>query len=1499
MQSQMHAFVEKVSVLRSESLRVGLLASLRAAKTIEKTEFADFIESPDTALWKLAVVSMLVNDGLIVFSTTEGDSDAEHIQSDISVQRLEQLRASCGEQEQEDASSEFERQLEQLGMEGQGCGFGKYTNTVAQSVCASCWDNSGHDDTYTGCLCNVGYTAGDGDSCEACGNFTFKDEQSNALCRICRDHSESMRGAVNANDCKCVAGRFLNGDVCEPCAAGSFKEDVGNEICTECEATFSTRDTGSTNIALCVCPPGHYKEVFCEECPENYIKPSFSDEACTPCRANSKRPAGAPADAQARCECDPGFHESTGPGGELACAICPAGTFSAAPGSAACSLCEVNTFSCTGSAGCEDCGDFSSTHGESGRVECQCVVGYARVDGPECEVCAAGKFKQDYTEVHCAQCQVCASGEQVLHACSPEHSIVCGTCMASSSTLGLERTEEGLCNCDVGFELVGGACAQCVAGSFKDNTNNSKPCEPCASFTFAPSQGASVCGPCRADCAGEAVRSYVSAECPVAADISCSACSVCGPGRYNNPLCGPGHASNRQDSVCTLCEPGTFCPGDGGRVQCTHNSSSAEGSVEVLACVCLPGFYKAAGACVLCPLNDYCYDNLQHDCPLHSHTLQKGSESVADCICRDGYYRSVTLDVVVGELCTVNDFCFDKDRIDCHDDLMTSPHGSSVASNCTCVPGYYNNEDDTECLPCGIDTYCVDGVQNICGVDEWTQGESLSEQCWCRPGTYPDENGWCVQCSNTQFCEGDGTASACPTNSTSSGPAATDISSCLCDPGFGFSGPPARCIECGGGTVKLLVGNEACVACAQCGHSRFVFAVCIPHTDTVCDACRGCLMDETYTSSPCMETQDAVCSDCVQCVADMEYEHSECEDGENRVCLLIEKSSDVCEVGQYRGGHTATGDSDCLPCEYLALKFEGQTLHVAGSRGQRYNDAQSCNVTCLGNSMHVDMNNQTLGCVSCETGNVLLKVFDPLSDSCHFECRAGYTRVTMADGSEDCYDPVLHSSVVNDFSHNFSVTDFSRTGDASVFRILHQDVGFFMIVVGRHPPANCRYSCCFEDLWLVSSLHMMGLEEWQTECRPRATLAHVAVGSVLTFMITDAILEDVAQCEWSGASRDCMMQISLIDMHTFRVSSRSLSVRTTHSMSYIFSSNELQYIPLEHFDVDLVLAHLLPGGDRIFQLHTRARGPAMSMHLRIPNMQLVALVDLPACDRLLFGDATQLSESSIIALTPGQQLSVVSYWRAAADVETVKALYTLLAGSGHAVVMDVGAVRNVLALVAQCTPPVVSVEYQAGAVRVAFGMGRNEIHRMTPVPPEAPTRGELGTLVTFLVQKTRAVNASLSFSAVLAAYGNSPGTIAEMDGQWASTMVARSNDARRSRDFTPGFKTWCLQRPAECQYEYIRNGTKHNNLHILFSCAVDAKREARQWLGTSFGVAHDGGHVDALCDSMVENAAYAPAAVMVNTMKFLYRGNRLWNIYQNFSALDTKTFLWTDFSILS
>jgi len=679
--------------------------------------------------------------------------------------------------------------------------------------------------------------------------------------------------------------------------------------------------------------------------------------------------------------------------------------------------------------------------------------------------------------------------------------------------------------------------------------------------------------------------------------------------------------------------------------------------------------------------------------------------------------------------------------------------------------------------------------------------------------------------------------------------------------------------------------------------------VCSPFIDTVCNACNGCLADGKHTTSPCSETQDAVWSDCVECDPATEFEHSECEDGENRVCLPFETSAAMCAVGQYRGGHTAVRDSQCLQCAYRDRKFEGHTLHVPASRGQRYNDAHSCNVSCLGNSRIVNASNQSLGCVSCETGNVLLKMFDPedgLADSCNFACRAGYTRVAMPDGSEDCYDPVLHSSAVNEFAHNFSVTDFSRTRNASVFRLLHQDVGFFMFVVGRGLPANCRASCCYADWWRVSSLHMMGLETWPASvtCRPRDSLPYVADGNVLSVFVPDSVLEDVAVCEWVGASRDCQLTVSLIDMHSHRATSRALRVRTTHSTSYMFSSNELRYIPLEHFEVDLVLAHRLPDGGRIFQLHTRARGAALHMHTRIPNMQPFALAALPACDRVLFGSSTLVADSGTLAVVAGQQLSAVSYWLAGADVQVVKALYTLVADDDAGQVMDIGAVRNVSALRAQCTPPVVNLTFQTAVVRVALGMGSGTVHRMTVVAPGEPTRGELGTLTTFVVQSTRAISVAISFGTVLAAYGNSADTIAAMGAQWGGAMTLRSEDAYLTRDFRPAFKAWCLQRPSECQYEYIYSGTRHANMHMLASCSTAARRAAVEWLLASFGAAHDGGHVDALCDTMAENAAYSSSVGLVHTMKFLNRRNRGWNMYQNFSARNTVTFMWPEFSIV-
>jgi len=119
-------------------------------------------------------------------------------------------------------------------------------------------------------------------------------------------------------------------------------------------------------------------------------------------------------------------------------------------------------------------------------------------------------------------------------------------------------------------------------------------------------------------------------------------------------------------------------------------------------------------------------------------------------------------------------------------------------------------------------------------------------------------------------------------------------------------------------------------------------------------------------------------------------------------CRHLSTDLSSCAPGFYRGGHTATSDSACLPCLYNDTLFNRQSLHQARTPGAEYNNAYNCGVTCLGHSRWRDAQRQFLGCVNCEVVNVLFKVFeDTAALSCQFSCRAGYERVPLTDDSED------------------------------------------------------------------------------------------------------------------------------------------------------------------------------------------------------------------------------------------------------------------------------------------------------------------------------------------------------------------------------------------------------------------------------------------------------------------------------------------------------------------
>ena len=187
---------------------------------------------------------------------------------------------------------------------------------TAQSICTSC---PTHSDSAAGsasqddCICDPGYSGGDGGPCQACDAGTFKTSKgtsactkcpadtfsessaasSPSTCLDCPAHSQAAAGSDTESDCRCKAGYSgPDGGPCEICTAGSYKEAVGSAACSSCPVDTFLASEGAV-----------------------------SRGACTACPANSHAPAGS-TDSW-NCKCDAGY---TGPDGGM-CRVCAAGTY--------------------------------------------------------------------------------------------------------------------------------------------------------------------------------------------------------------------------------------------------------------------------------------------------------------------------------------------------------------------------------------------------------------------------------------------------------------------------------------------------------------------------------------------------------------------------------------------------------------------------------------------------------------------------------------------------------------------------------------------------------------------------------------------------------------------------------------------------------------------------------------------------------------------------------------------------------------------------------------------------------------------------------------------------------------------------------------------------------------------------------------------------------------------------------------------------------------------
>ena len=122
----------------------------------------------------------------------------------------------------------------------------------------------------------------------------------------------------------------------------------------------------------------------------------------------------------------------------------------------------------------------------------------------------------------------------------------------------------------------------------------------------------------------------------------------------------------------------------------------------------------------------------------------------------------------------------------------------------------------------------------------------------------------------------------------------------------------------------------------------------------------------------------------------------------------------ACPVGFYAREHTCEqikgiiiwDSSLCLQCAVCNKQYEGQWLHEFTLAGREYNNLFSCETKCLPFSRLINSSDTSFGCKTCETRNVLFKLFTQDMLVCRFACLEGYVPVCgdctlgVAEGDE-------------------------------------------------------------------------------------------------------------------------------------------------------------------------------------------------------------------------------------------------------------------------------------------------------------------------------------------------------------------------------------------------------------------------------------------------------------------------------------------------------------------
>ena len=615
------------------------------------------------------------------------------------------------------------------------------------------------------------------------------------------------------------------------------------------------------------------------------------------------------------------------------------------------------------------------------------------------------------------------------------------------------------------------------------------------------------------------------------------------------------------------------------------------------------------------------------------------------------------------------------------------------------------------------------------------------------------------------------------------------------------------------------------------------------------------------------------------CDFEEEFQNVPCSSETNRICLDITR--DGCPSGQYRGNHSLTSDSYCIPCQVHTTQYYGVNLHTFTGTGTIYNDAYSCPLQCSSASKLISPEDTSQGCESCEVGNVFFKSFRANQTHCLFDCRSGYI---FRDG--DCF-PVAHTA---EASLSLSITN-ALSDDADLYRfdVTHSKFGKFVVVVGQTRPTSCDHrqyfagvDCCFAGLYRVSTLAQMGRVAAENCSNIDIISSTQHSDEILFFYVPTSRLEDIANCTIVNNYRDCAFYVSIIELLHSRTLTLSVLHRRHENQDVTFMNNAHEYIDMELFNAQVfrmfdtkniyrVVIHLKPLRD-------------MKLLINVAHAHSVQLSDIGSlhCSRMVLSQTTHYD--TIINASSHSDIVWVSEWNYTLPVSVFRAHVVLMFDDTY---MDVTVVRNVTQSEAVCRDPVTTKSIPRASVYSAVGLGRQSVLDMKQLnSTQEYTHGVLGSLVTFVAYAGTEISTHFELTSVLAVY-------ASLNVDMAAISDATMRVSGPNIDFTRDFKAYCLN-TSLCTYQYINRRAIYDEVYTMQNCSSGSKLSTKNWLKRQFGVPHEGGHVDALCSTM-QTQTRDSTAFLVHTHSYL--DNTQWNLLKFPDSHDTQTFLWATLEI--